>query len=218
LLLAAAVCSVPTGPRVDALRGTTPPVAAAVCPAANSRMNIVAHEDDDLLFINPHTYTDISAGRRLTVAFFTAGDDGRRTAYWHDREDGAMAAYAAMAGARNTWTASTTRVGGMKIHTVTLAGRNVQLLFMRLPAGSPHGYAIHQFECLSRPRSGAVKTVHAVNRSAAWTSAFLRTALLDLMTMFHPSVIRTLDYSAKYTDGSATGSGTTPSTVCGHRR
>ena len=69
----------------------------AICTSANSSMNVVAHEDDDILFMDPPTYTDVAAGRCLTTVYLTAGDDGQGASYWHGREDGAMAAYAKMA-------------------------------------------------------------------------------------------------------------------------
>lgn len=67
-------------------------------------MNLVAHEDDDILFIASPTYTDVAARRCLTTVFLTAGDDGLGASYWQAREDGAMAAYAKMASVANSWT------------------------------------------------------------------------------------------------------------------
>ena len=86
----------------------TPVVMPAICTSANSRMNVVAHEDDDILFMNPPTSLDVAAGRCLTTVYLTAGDDGLGASYWHGREDGAMAAYATMARVNNAWT--TTRL------------------------------------------------------------------------------------------------------------
>src|SRR5689334_18853342 len=79
-------------------------VVPAVCASANSSMNVVAHEDDDLLFIYPPTSQDATRGRCLTTVYLTAGDDGRGASYWHRREAGAMAAYAQMAGVTDAWT------------------------------------------------------------------------------------------------------------------
>jgi LmbE family N-acetylglucosaminyl deacetylase len=178
------------------------PAQASVCTTANSRMTIVAHQDDDLLFINPATDTDVAAGRCLTTVYLTAGDAGRTPAYWHDREAGAMAAYAEMAGVADAWETSTLRTAsGQSVTAVTLDGVPVRLIFLRLPTGSPHGYAIHNFECLSRLRAGSITTVHAVDGSASYTSASLRSTLTGFMTTYHPSVVRTLDYTGGYSDG-----------------
>ncbi|WP_433303754.1 PIG-L family deacetylase [Actinoplanes sp. CA-030573] len=180
---------------------TSKAAGSAVCTTAGTTMSVVAHQDDDLLFINPVTYADITAGRCVTVVFVTAGDAGRSARYWRGREAGAMAAYAAMAGAADSWRSSVMVVGGHRIRARTLAGHNLRLLFMRLPAGSPHGYPVHHYECLGRLRSGAATTIHAIDGSATYTGASLRAALLDLMTLIRPSVIRTLDYSGRYGDG-----------------
>lgn len=180
---------------------TSKAAGSAVCTTADTTMSVVAHQDDDLLFVNPFTDADIAAGRCVTVVFVTAGDAGRTARYWRGRETGAMAAYAAMAGAADSWRSSVMVVGGHRIRVRTLAGRDVRLMFMRLPTGSPSGYAVHHYECLGRLRSGAVTTIHAIDGSATYTSASLRAALLDLMTLIRPSVIRTLDYSGRYGDG-----------------
>jgi LmbE family N-acetylglucosaminyl deacetylase len=165
-------------------------------------MDVVAHEDDDILFIDPATSTDVAAGRCLTTVYLTAGDDGQGASYWHGREDGAMAAYAEMAGRRNSWTTATLETAsGQAAVTRTLDGGNVRLIFLRLPTGSPGGRAVHDHECLSRLRAGAIAQVHAVDGTASYTSASLRATLTGFMTTFRPSVVRTLDYVDRYGDG-----------------
>ena len=61
----------------------------------------VAHEDDDLLFINPQIQELITARCPLDVVYLTSGDAGQsfnRSPYAKSRESGVIAAYAAMAG------------------------------------------------------------------------------------------------------------------------
>jgi LmbE family N-acetylglucosaminyl deacetylase len=165
-------------------------------------MNVVAHEDDDILFMDPATSTDVAAGRCLTTVYLTAGDDGQDASYWRGREDGAMAAYAEMAGTRDSWT--TTRLptaSGQAAITRTLDGTDIRLVFLRLPTGSPGGRAIHHHECLGKLHAGTITTVNAVDGSASYTSASLRATLTGIMTTFRPSVVRTLDYTDAYGDG-----------------
>jgi hypothetical protein len=52
-----------------------PPAVAAVTCTQRS-LDVVAHEDDDLLFMNPDIQHDIRAGVCVTTVFLTAGDDG----------------------------------------------------------------------------------------------------------------------------------------------
>ena len=187
---------------VDGAERVTPVVVPAVCTSANSSMDVVAHEDDDLLFMNPATDTDVAAGRCLTTVYLTAGDDGQGPAYWHGREDGAMAAAATMAGTRNRWT--TTQLltaSGQAVLTRTLNGTHLRLIFLRLPTGSPAGRAVHRHECLGRLHAGTITDVHAVDGSAVYTSASLRATLSGFMTLFRPGIVRTLDYAGRYGDG-----------------
>ncbi|WP_160161747.1 PIG-L family deacetylase [Embleya hyalina] len=71
-------------------------------------MQIVAHQDDDLLFMNPDVSGGIAAGVDTTTIYLTAGEgatpDGEKdneevdVAYARTRQAGVMAAYARMAG------------------------------------------------------------------------------------------------------------------------
>ena len=113
-----------------------------------------------------------------------------------------MAAYAKMAGHTNSW--ATTRLqtaSDQAVVTRTLNGTDIRLIFLRLPTGSPGGRAIHHYECLSKLHAGTIKVVHAVDGTAAYSSASLRATLTGFMTKFQPSVLRTLDYTDPYGDG-----------------
>jgi len=183
----------------------TPVVVPATCTHANSSMNVVAHEDDDILFVNPATDTDVAGGRCVTTVYLTAGDDGRSASYWHGREDGAMAAYAEMAGIRNAWTTTRLRTAsGQAVVTRTLNGTGIRLIFLRLPTGSPGGRAANHYQSLSKLHAGTIPTVSAVDGTATYTSASLRATLTGFMTTFQPSVVRTLDYTDPYGDGDHT--------------
>ena len=100
---------------------------AGGCPRGKT-MNIVAHEDDDLLFLSPDLLRDIGAGRCVRTVFVTAGDAAervggtadQRSVYWHAREAGSRAAYALMSGVRNSWDRSHVLVDGHRIVMFTL--------------------------------------------------------------------------------------------------
>ncbi len=74
--------------------------------ATGSILNIVAHEDDDLLFLSPDLLHAIQSGRTVRTIIVTAGDAGDGASYWQSRESGSMAAYAQMSGVANSWTQS----------------------------------------------------------------------------------------------------------------
>ena len=93
----------------------TPAVVRAQAAQAPRDLQIVAHEDDDVIFMNPDIRNDIKAGHTVRTVFVTAGNvcpDGKGTCapmgpfdtdtkYWQSRERGALAAYATMAGKVN---------------------------------------------------------------------------------------------------------------------
>src|ERR1700751_5955879 len=90
---------------------------------AETTLNIVAHEDDDLLFLSPDLLHAIQAGRTLRTIFVTAGDDGLNASYWQGREAGMQAAYALMCGVANSWDQSDAGIAGHPIPIFTLTGR-----------------------------------------------------------------------------------------------
>ncbi len=107
-----------------------------------------------------------------------------------------------MARVRNSWTTTTLRTAsGQAAVTRTLDGTDVRLVFLRLPTGSPGGRGIDHYECLSKLHAGTIPAVLAVDGTATYTSASLRATLTGLMTRFHPTVVRTLDYAGPYGDG-----------------
>ncbi|GAB1692027.1 PIG-L family deacetylase [Krasilnikovia sp. M28-CT-15] len=193
----------PDGGRpVTAATSQDPAARAGSAPRSACRgtsMQVVAHEDDDILFINPDLRTDIRAGRCIVTLFLTAGDAGKPVAYWRGREAGAKAAYAAMAGVRNRWNSRTVTLAGHRITQVGLAGRKVFLLFLRLPDG--HGYANHDWETMAALWKGTIPAVHSIDSGTAYTRDGLVQTVGAAMRTWRPDVVRTLDYSAGYGQG-----------------
>ena len=174
-------------------------------------MYVVAHEDDTLLFQNPALLQDIHKGLCVRTVFLTAGDDGKSQSYWGEREQGAKAAYAQMAGVANSWTASTTTANGHPIRLETLAGlQGVSIAFMRLPDGGyPAGlgnpaYASQSLMQLWNSGNGATpakSVVAAVDGSTSYGYQDLIDTLAALMTSFGPQTIATQNYTGAFDAG-----------------
>ena len=157
------------------------PTGAQAATCQHSSMNIVAHEDDDLLFMSPDLVEDITAGDCVRTVFLTAGDAGLGTSYWHEREVGSRAAYAEMAGVADTWTETTPVVAGHTVHMFTLNGRpGISEVYMRLPDGGPSGsgFSATGFQSLpklwrsqhSEPTGlSPISTISAIDGSASYT-------------------------------------------------
>lgn len=56
-------------------------------------LNIVAHPDDDLLFLNPDIAEELERGEKPTIVYLTAGDDGQGKEYIERRLQASEAAY-----------------------------------------------------------------------------------------------------------------------------
>ena len=165
------------------------------CPTT---VTVIAHQDDDLLFINPSISDDLAAGRCVVTVFLTAGDAGRDADYWQGREAGAMAAYAAMAGRPGDWTADRMRLAGHDVASRTL-GPRVTLLFLRLP--DAHGRADRAGQSLERLWRGRVPAVHTVDDGDGYSRGGLIATLTAALDAYRPDQIRTLDFAGRYGDG-----------------
>lgn len=100
------------------------------------QMIFVAHEDDDLLFMNPDLIHKIRNGEWLETVYVTAGDKGKGPGYWLGREAGVREAYAYMAEVPDSWEQTIREIEGKMIVSFTLkAMPRIRLTFLRLPDG-----------------------------------------------------------------------------------
>lgn len=145
------------------------PAGAAPSGCTTSWLNVVAHQDDDELFLNPSVGIQIgyavgSSSDCMRTIYLTTGDAGKDSANWGwgtygwDRELGTLNSYAYMAGVISTnkgsgitsyWTESNDTISGdtyspdssHTIVTYTLnAYSNISVQFMQMPDGNPQGY------------------------------------------------------------------------------
>jgi len=174
-------------------------------PCANgSVLNIVAHEDDDLLFINPVLQQEITAGMCMRTVYVTAGDDGQAAAYWQERELGPDAAYAAMAGMPDVWQDTTLVLNGYSMQLHTLSGDpQISLVFLRLPDGGLQGQGFPStgYVSLQKLRDGEIASIETIDDSGSYTADSLVAQLSALMTLSQPTVINTQAYSSELAMG-----------------
>jgi LmbE family N-acetylglucosaminyl deacetylase len=103
-------------------------------------VSFVAHQDDDLLFMNPDVVSDVQAGQPTWITYLTAGNLTPGPAgmlYANRRIQGARAAWAR--GARITdpsWTFQLLTVGGRTLATNRLAGTSLTLVFTFINAAN----------------------------------------------------------------------------------
>ncbi|MCO5970707.1 PIG-L family deacetylase [Actinoallomurus soli] len=218
-LAAAATCAGilgMTGP-ARAAGQRTPPVQAGF-------VQVVAHPDDDLLFMSPDLANDIRRGEGVTTVVLSAGEGHAGIGDAHDpltyvaqRRQGLHSAYAAMAGVPDGWRVETVRSGRVNIEVHTLTARpNVHLAFLSLPDGRDPRVrvgrrAIAQLEAdRGSAKCSPTVTPPLSPYAHCYTHADVVHALVTLFTLYRPTVVRTQDpapdrrYTADHTDHKAT--------------
>jgi len=158
----------------------------------------VAHEDDDLIFMNPDIANDIRAGKCVATIFLTAGDAGLGTSYWTEREAGPRAAYAYMAGVNNNWNNQSLGAGGKNVVMMNLLASNkLDLIYLRLPDGRPDGsgYLENNSESMRKLWSGQIANIHTLDGTNTYTSQQLIDTLAGILNAYHPDTLRSQNYS-----------------------
>lgn len=181
---------------------------AANCTAGNI-MNIVAHEDDDILFMNPDILHDVQvANFCVTTVYLTNGDDNLGNTYALSRETGAKAAYAYMASQPNNWLPDSFNIvdSAGVAHTMsgfTMRGQSrISLIFMRLPDGNVDGSGFSDggFTSLMKLWLSTIPSMTSTNGDS-YTDDTIKDVLTKLMTKFQPNHLNIQDYVGAFGDG-----------------
>ncbi|MCB8904053.1 MULTISPECIES: PIG-L family deacetylase [unclassified Streptomyces] len=211
---AVAGCSVPeprrAAPTVDPAPGK--PIASARTRRA-LLLQVAAHPDDDLYFMNPDTQRLLDAGVPLVSVYVTAGEHtGRnrikgmpdtppdRAAYSSARHQGLRQSYAAALGLPmfTPWQREAlTLPGGRRAEIDTLVhGRNrIELVFLNLPMHTNRRYMA--LPALWHDRALELRTHLStgspVTRSDTYDYDQLVGVLVGLLGRYRPTVVHTLD-------------------------
>ncbi|WP_329215121.1 PIG-L family deacetylase [Streptomyces sp. NBC_00683] len=209
---ALSACSVPAPRR----RNPTPNPAPGF-PISSTRrallMQILAHPDDDLYFMNPDTRQLLDAGTPLVCVYLTAGEaDGvnkvpgagrpapDRAAYSSSRHQGLRQAYATLLGlGRFTpWQRSVVTLHGRhraEINVLANGARRVELIFLNTAMHTSHGRL--GLPSLWRDRHLVLRTVVAADsplrRAGSYTYEGLVDVIAGLLERYRPTVVHTLD-------------------------
>ncbi len=171
-------------------------------------MTVAAHQDDDLLFMNPDLQHSIQAGDCVRTVFLTAGDSGYNKFYWVNRQLGAQAAYDTMLGKKDVWVQRVVRFDDQRYITVVSPRSNpkISLIFFNLPDGNIHGsgFEASYYESLAKLYNGEIGNIQTVDKQSNYSAPQLIQALSSLMNIYQPAEVRTQadTYSAEYPDHS----------------
>ncbi|WP_166503365.1 DUF7402 domain-containing protein [Modestobacter italicus] len=179
--------------------------AGTASAAAGCSINIIAHPDDDLFFINPATLQNVQSTGCVSTVYVTSGDAGSGTGYSQRREEGVRAAYAKMANTANSWTKTTVTIAGKVVNKSTLAGKpSLALYFLRLPDGNidGSGTGASGYTSLQDLYGGSIASLRTVDAPIQdYTRAQLISTLGSLITTSGAATVRTLDERGAYGDG-----------------
>jgi len=169
-------------------------------------MFFVAHEDDDLLFMNPDIQRAIAAGTYVTTVYLTAGScfgDGGAGAYFRTREDGELAAYARAAGVANAWTVTNQPVRELRLTNQP----KVSLVFFRLSASKSEagdvcdGAGTNLRGLFDDGQANTTLSMTSLDTLHTYTRSQLVAALTALVRRLHPVHIETLDATGLFGQG-----------------
>ncbi|MFF9685236.1 PIG-L family deacetylase [Streptomyces sp. NPDC014623] len=209
---ALSACSVPAPRRTDPA-----PDPAPGRPVSTARrallMQVLAHPDDDLYFMNPDTRLALDAGTPLVCVYLTAGEadgvnkiPGRarpvpdKAAYSSARHQGLRQAYAALLGLEpfTPWEISVADLGAdrrAEVNVLTAGGRRVELVFLNTAMHT--GRHRLGLPSLWQDRRLVLRTVVAdgspLRRAGSYTYDGLIGVLTGLMESYRPTVVHTLD-------------------------
>ncbi|WP_170211620.1 PIG-L family deacetylase [Saccharothrix australiensis] len=173
------------------------PGAGAEVRAAATTVSFVAHQDDDLLFMNPDILTDIRNGDNVWVVYLTAGElpcgEGYPVCgmeYAQKRIEGVRAAYAKAANKPNvpgSWVYEAMTFNGREVATNRLDGTNVRLVFTYMHAAG----GSDQCGDLARMVRDAAYVARPIDGRASYTRASFVGMLRSIINTARPSLVRT---------------------------
>ncbi|MFF8269275.1 PIG-L family deacetylase [Streptomyces sp. NPDC016562] len=203
------------GPAVPDSRAVAP-AAPADAPDPGRVLQIVAHPDDDLYFMNPDLRYSISTGHPVTSVYLTSGEaDGinagaaketttppNKPAYAEARQNGIRAAYAKMAtGDRSSpWkrTAVPTKGGGQAEVDVLLAKPQVNLVWLQLrEAGNVYADVPDSLHGLWDGKVSRLESMLSsgtpVKQRYAYTKDQVVQTLVGVLEQYKPTTVRSQD-------------------------
>ncbi|WP_329102630.1 PIG-L family deacetylase [Streptomyces sp. NBC_01439] len=200
----------------DKAADTPAPTPAPEPPDPGRVLQVIAHPDDDLYFMNPDLRYSISAGHPVTTVYLTSGEaDGinagsakaattkpDKPAYAEARQNGIRAAYAKMAtgdrGSPWTRTVVPTRGGGHAEVDVLVAKPQVNLVWLQLrEAGTVYGNAPDSLHGLWDGKVPRLDSMLAsgtpVTQKFSYTKDQVVQTLIGILEQYRPTTVRSQD-------------------------
>jgi LmbE family N-acetylglucosaminyl deacetylase len=167
-------------------------------------LQVVAHPDDDLYFMNPDIADSVRTGGEVTTVVLTAAEAGGGASFAAARQHGLRSAYARMAGVEDDapWRRSMLVTRGGEAELCELAADSrIRLVFLDISmgayTGSTPGDENHTPLAALFHGTETTRPVLQPSESAITGGVYTRDQLVgtltDLMDRFLPTVVRTMD-------------------------
>jgi LmbE family N-acetylglucosaminyl deacetylase len=155
---------------------------------------IVAHPDDDLLFMQPDLWRDLDSGQSLVTVYVTAGQAKKSVQYAESRQRAVLNGYALASGA-STWNCGSVLISDRTAERCSAVGSkgDITLLFLGLPDGGPVGDFPGSLLSLWQNGSTA-KTV--ARTTQPYNQQDLVRVLASILQQTQPKQVMTLDVMA----------------------
>jgi LmbE family N-acetylglucosaminyl deacetylase len=155
-------------------------------------MVVMAHEDDDLIFMNPAIQHRRDEGYCIQNIYLTAGDNAKGEEYVEDRQQGEIAAHETMFDVQFD-VDEIQELNQKQIRAVKTKDNHYGLYFLRLPDGGMNGEGMetHDFESLAKLERGEIDEIHDIDGNTAWT----RDEIVDFIGGFAQATLSELVYS-----------------------
>lgn len=156
---------------------------------------VVAHQDDDLLFMQPDVIEAVRAGKGVTNVYVTAGNGTGGVDKADIRYEGLRSAYGTAAGS-NDWQCGFIEIAGHTAQHCRLPDKNVSLVFLGYPDGGKEGEhptsLLHLFE-------GSTTNVETIAREPAiYDRDSLIETVAQIMRLTQPAHVHTLEVAATH--------------------
>jgi LmbE family N-acetylglucosaminyl deacetylase len=159
-------------------------------------LTIVAHQDDDLLFMQPDLLDVADAHAGLVNVYVTAGNGNAGVDRAQRRYRGLRSAYAEAAGVENTWTCGWIDLAGHTAEHCRLDAADLSLVFLGYPDGGKQGELDRSL--LKLWTGELASTENVADRTTRYDQAGLIDAVAAVIADVHPTTIRTLDLDATH--------------------
>lgn len=156
---------------------------------------VVAHQDDDILFMQPDVSEALPDQIGAVTVYVTAGDAGHGLEYAKRRYAQSRAAYGKVV-VDNDWNCGFIELAGHAAEHCTLASLNVSLVFLGYPDGGFDGSAKDSLLQLWEGNIGSATTI--ADKTTSYDQQGLIDALAAVITDVEPTSIATLEVASTH--------------------